>query len=88
MNPTLEGIRTESSKVILRQVQVDESLHSTKSLVLHLHNLAALQMERHHLRDTREAVAGDVVEVIATKIEQTCVGREASRNFGVTSILA
>lgn len=87
MNPTLKGIRTESGKVILRQVQVDESLHSTEGRLLHLHDLAALQMERHHLSDTREAVAGDVVEVVATQVEQARVRREAARDSGVASVL-
>lgn len=44
-------------------------------------------MERHHLSDTREAVAGDVVEVVATQVEQARVGREAARDFGVASVL-
>lgn len=44
-------------------------------------------MERHHLSHTREAVAGDVVEEVATQVKQARVGREAARDFGVASVL-
>lgn len=35
-----------------------------------------------------EAVSGKVVEVVAADIEQLCLGREASWNFGVATGLA
>ncbi len=37
--------------------------------------------------DTREAVAGDIVELVATQVEEACGGREPPRNFGVTAVL-
>lgn len=84
---TFQSIRAERGEVILRQVQVDEAPHPAESPDLHLRDLAPLQMERHHLRDSGEAVARDVVEVVATQVQQTRVGREAARDFSVASIL-
>ena len=45
-------------------------------------------MERHHLRDAGEAVARDVVEVVATQVQEFGVGREALRDLGVAPVLA
>lgn len=42
---TFKCIRAEGSEVILRQVQIDQSLHPTESSGLHLHDLAALQVQ-------------------------------------------
>lgn len=84
---TFKGVRAEVSEVVLRQVQVDQSLHSTESPALHLPDLAALQMEGHDLGNAGEAVAGDVVEVVAAQVEETRVGRETPRNFGVSAVL-
>ena len=85
---TFESLRAERGEVVLGQVQVDQPLHPGEGAVLHLRDLAALQVERHHLWDAGEAVARDVVEVVATQVEEFGVGREALRNLGVAAVLA
>lgn len=44
-------------------------------------------MQGHDLGNTGEAVARDVVKVVAAQVEETRVGRETPRNFGVTAVL-
>lgn len=44
-------------------------------------------MKGHHLGNAREAIARDVVEVVAAQVKETRVGREPPRNFGVSTIL-
>jgi len=84
---TFESFRAERREVIFGQVQVDQSLHAVEGTVLHLSDLAALQVEGHHLGDAGETVAGDVVEVVAAQVQEFSVGREALRNLGVTTVL-
>ena len=84
---TFESLRAERGEVILGQVQVDQALHPVEGAVLHLRDLAALQVERHHLVYAGKTVARDVVEVVAAQVQEFGVGREALRNLGVPSVL-
>lgn len=44
-------------------------------------------MERNNLAGAWEAVGGKVVEVVTADVKQLRLGREASRDFGVTPTL-
>lgn len=44
-------------------------------------------MQGHDLGDAREAVASDVVEVVAAQVKEARVGRETPRYFAVTAVL-
>lgn len=44
-------------------------------------------MKRNNLAGAWEAVGGKVVEVVAADVKQLRIGREASRDFGVTPTL-
>lgn len=74
MYETFEGVGVEGREVILRQVQVDQTLHATERPTFHIHDFAALQVEGHHLRNASKAVARNVVEVVATQVEESGVG--------------
>lgn len=68
---TFKGVRAERGELVLGQVQVDQPLHAVKGPSLHLHDLAALKVQRHDLAESREAVGGDVMEVVSTQVKKT-----------------
>lgn len=51
-------------------------------------DFAELQVKRNNLAGAWEAVGRKVVEVVAADVKQLRLGREASRDFGVTPTLA
>lgn len=50
-------------------------------------DLTKLQMQRDYLVSAGETVAGEVVEVVATQVQELGVGGEATGDFGVTTAL-
>lgn len=78
----------QGSEIIVRQIQINQSLHSPEGTAINLMDLTELQVKGHDLVSAMETVAREVMEMVATEIEELGFRREATGDFGMTTTLA
>lgn len=78
----------QGGEVVVGQVQVEEVLHAAEHTAVNLADLAELQVEGDHPLAARETAAREVVEVVATEIEELRFGGKAAGDLGVAAALA
>lgn len=85
---SIKGSRIQGCEVIIREIQIEQVFHSPKGPAFNFMDFTELKMKRKNLAGAREAVGGEVVEVVAANVKQLRLGGEATRHFGMTPTLA